>query len=308
MKVIKTTVHRMFFDEKCLRLICVGQAINVFDLKTMKKIKRIGGFHYLSYGAIDYKHDKLYVTNTLGDISIFNLGDLSYINSVKTGVTDGKLTVNETDGRVCIWGFAHYRSLVAIGDPKTLNVRRFDVDEGPYFTSLRLYTSSSHKLFRFVGDDFYLIKSFRVAENEKRPKYKPKTVYGIYGEDDGVLFNKKTLNEWDAYVLTNVGAFDGGFYGASYVLYGENVIPCEQLLNKKEWISFVRNYNGRFVLGSSKAVYEFTNGFTEKRKLAELNYLSDYCEANGKRYIGAWNRLIVADINEDISEYDFDNG
>ena len=65
--------YQILIDEKYSRLLCVGVSIHVFDLKTMRKITRIGGFSYLSYASIDYPGDKLYALNTVGDLKVFNL-------------------------------------------------------------------------------------------------------------------------------------------------------------------------------------------------------------------------------------------
>ena len=54
-------------------------------------------------------------------------------------------------------------------------------------------------------------------------------------------------------------------------------------------------------------MYEFSNDFQEKREIAVMPYLDDYCEFDGNRYIGSWDRLVVAKSSEDLTDYDFND-
>lgn len=110
MKNIKMNTYQILIDEKYSRLLCVGVSIHVFDLKTMRKITRIGGFSYLSYASIDYPGDKLYALNTVGDLKVFNLKDFALVASVKTGVKDGRIVINATKCQMLLGNFRNIKS------------------------------------------------------------------------------------------------------------------------------------------------------------------------------------------------------
>lgn len=160
MKNIKMNTYQILIDEKYSRLLCVGVSIHVFDLKTMSKITRIGGFSYLSYASIDYPGDKLYALNTVGDLKVFNLKDFALVASVKTGVKDGRIVINGTKGEVCIWGSRSRRAEVAVVILKNLTVKRLDFER----RFDEMIARTDYELMRFEGEDFYLIESFCVTK------------------------------------------------------------------------------------------------------------------------------------------------
>lgn len=302
MKNIKMNTYQILIDEKYSRLLCVGVSIHVFDLKTMRKITRIGGFSYLSYASIDYPGDKLYALNTVGDLKVFNLKDFELVASVKTGVKDGRIVINATKGEVCIWGFRSRRAEVAVVMLKNLTVKRLDFER----RFDEMIARTDYELMRFEGEDFYLIESFCVTKKGKRKKLTDETVYGRYSFVDGKLINKEVIKKWNGVFVLGVASFDGGFCDAKAILYGDTVIKGKSLF-KKEYIKFVKKYGDRFVIGTGRAVYEFSNDFQEKREIAVMPYLDDYCEFDGNRYIGSWNRLVVAKSSEDLTDHDFND-
>lgn len=302
MKNIKMNTYQILIDEKYSRLLCVGVSIHVFDLKTMRKITRIGGFSYLSYASIDYPGDKLYALNTVGDLKVFNLKNFALVASVKTGVKDGRIVINATKGEVCIWGFRSRRAEVAVVMLKNLTVKRLDFER----RFDEMIARTDYELMRFEGEDFYLIESFCVTKKGKRKKLTDETVYGRYSFVDGKLINKEVIKKWNGVFVLGVEGFDGGFCDAKAILYGDTVIKGKSLF-KKEYIKFVKKYGDRFVIGTGRAVYEFSNDFQEKREIAVMPYLDDYCEFDGKRYIGSWDRLVVAKSSEDLTDHDFND-
>ena len=302
MKNIKMNTYQILIDEKYSRLLCVGVSIHVFDLKTMRKITRIGGFSYLSYASIDYPGDKLYALNTVGDLKVFNLKNFALVASVKTGVKDGRIVINATKGEVCIWGFRSRRAEVAVVMLKNLTVKRLDFER----RFDEMIARTDYELMRFEGEDFYLIESFCVTKKGKRKKLTDETVYGRYSFVDGKLINKEVIKKWNGVFVLGVEGFDGGFCDAKAILYGDTVIKGKSLF-KKEYIKFVKKYGDRFVIGTGQAVYEFSNDFQEKREIAVMPYLDDYCEFDGNRYIGSWDRLVVAKSSEDLTDYDFND-
>ena len=189
MKNIKMNTYQILIDEKYSRLLCVGVSIHVFDLKTMRKITRIGGFSYLSYASIDYPGDKLYALNTVGDLKVFNLKDFALVASVKTGVKDGRIVINGTKGEVCIWGSRSRRAEVAVVILKNLTVKRLDFER----RFDEMIARTDYELMRFEGEDFYLIESFCVTKKGKRKKLTDETVYGRYSFVDGKLINKEVI-------------------------------------------------------------------------------------------------------------------
>lgn len=302
MKNIKMNTYQILIDEKYSRLLCVGVSIHVFDLKTMRKITRIGGFSYLSYASIDYPGDKLYALNTVGDLKVFNLKNFALVASVKTGVKDGRIVINATKGEVCIWGFRSRRAEVAVVMLKNLTVKRLDFER----RFDEMIARTDYELMRFEGEDFYLIESFCVTKKGKRKKLTDETVYGRYSFVDGKLINKEVIKKWNGVFVLGVEGFDGGFCDAKAILYGDTVIKGKSLF-KKEYIKFVKKYGDRFVIGTGRAVYEFSNDFQEKREIAVMPYLDDYCEFDGNRYIGSWDRLVVAKLSEDLTDHDFND-
>lgn len=302
MKNIKMNTYQILIDEKYSRLLCVGVSIHVFDLKTMRKITRIGGFSYLSYASIDYPGDKLYALNTVGDLKVFNLKNFALVASVKTGVKDGRIVINATKGEVCIWGFRSRRAEVAVVMLKNLTVKRLDFER----RFDEMIARTDYELMRFEGEDFYLIESFCVTKKGKRKKLTDETVYGRYSFVDGKLINKEVIKKWNGVFVLGVEGFDGGFCAAKAILYGDTVIKGKSLF-KKEYIKFVKKYGDRFVIGTGRAVYEFSNDFQEKREIAVMPYLDDYCEFDGNRYIGSWDRLVVAKLSEDLTDHDFND-
>lgn len=294
--------YQILIDEKYSRLLCVGVSIHVFDLKTMRKITRIGGFSYLSYASIDYPGDKLYALNTVGDLKVFNLKNFALVASVKTGVKDGRIVINATKGEVCIWGFKSRRAEVAVVMLKNLTVKRLDFER----RFDEMIARTDYELMRFEGEDFYLIESFCVTKKGKRKKLTDETVYGRYSFVDGKLINKEVIKKWNGVFVLGVASFDGGFCDAKAILYGDTVIKGKSLF-KKEYIKFVKKYGDRFVIGTGRAVYEFSNDFQEKREIAVMPYLDDYCEFDGNRYIGSWDRLVVAKSSEDLTDHDFND-
>lgn len=302
MKNIKMNTYQILIDEKYSRLLCVGVSIHVFDLKTMRKITRIGGFSYLSYASIDYPGDKLYALNTVGDLKVFILKDFELVASVKTGVKDGRIVINATKGEVCIWGFRSRRAEVAVVMLKNLTVKRLDFER----RFDEMIARTDYELMRFEGEDFYLIESFCVTKKGKRKKLTDETVYGRYSFVDGKLINKEVIKKWNGVFVLGVASFDGGFCDAKAILYGDTVIKGKSLF-KKEYIKFVKKYGDRFVIGTGRAVYEFSNDFQEKREIAVMPYLDDYCEFDGNRYIGSWDRLVVAKSSEDLTDHDFND-
>ena len=302
MKNIKMNTYQILIDEKYSRLLCVGVSIHVFDLKTMRKITRIGGFSYLSYASIDYSGDKLYALNTVGDLKVFNLKNFALVASVKTGVKDGRIVINATKGEVCIWGFRSRRAEVAVVMLKNLTVKRLDFER----RFDEMIARTDYELMRFEGEDFYLIESFCVTKKGKRKKLTNETVYGRYSFVDGKLINKEVIKKWNGVFVLGVEGFDGGFCDAGAILCGDTVIKGKSLF-KKEYIKFVKKYGDRFVIGTGRAVYEFSNDFQEKREIAVMPYLDDYCEFDGNRYIGSWDRLVVAKSSEDLTDYDFND-
>lgn len=302
MKNIKMNTYQILIDEKYSRLLCVGVSIHVFDLKTMRKITRIGGFSYLSYASIDYPGDKLYALNTVGDLKVFNLKNFALVASVKTGVKDGRIVINATKGEVCIWGFRSRRAEVAVVMLKNLTVKRLDFER----RFDEMIARTDYELMRFEGEDFYLIESFCVTKKGKRKKLTDETVYGRYSFVDGKLINKEVIKKWNGVFVLGVEGFDGGFCDAGAILCGDTVIKGKSLF-KKEYIKFVKKYGDRFVIGTGRAVYEFSNDFQEKREIAVMPYLDDYCEFDGNRYIGSWDRLVVAKLSEDLTDHDFND-
>lgn len=302
MKNIKMNTYQILIDEKYSRLLCVGVSIHVFDLKTMRKITRIGGFSYLSYASIDYLGDKLYALNTVGDLKVFNLKNFALVASVKTGVKDGRIVINATKGEVCIWGFRSRRAEVAVVMLKNLTVKRLDFER----RFDEMIARTDYELMRFEGEDFYLIESFCVTKKGKRKKLTDETVYGRYSFVDGKLINKEVIKKWNGVFVLGVEGFDGGFCDAGAILCGDTVIKGKSLF-KKEYIKFVKKYGDRFVIGTGRAVYEFSNDFQEKREIAVMPYLDDYCEFDGNRYIGSWDRLVVAKLSEDLTDHDFND-
>lgn len=302
MKNIKMNTYQILIDEKYSRLLCVGVSIHVFDLKTMRKITRIGGFSYLSYASIDYSGDKLYALNTVGDLKVFNLKDFALVASVKTGVKDGRIVINGTKNEICVWGYDYKKEAVAVIELQTFSVKRFAV-ETRYD---EMIARTDYELMRFEGEDFYLIESFCVTKKGKRKKLTNETVYGRYSFVDGKLINKEVIKKWNGVFVLGVESFDGGFCDAGAILYGDTVIKGKSLF-KKEYIKFVKKYGDRFVIGTGRAVYEFSNDFQEKREIAVMPYLDDYCEFEGNRYIGSWDRLVVAKSSEDLTDHDFND-
>ena len=302
MKNLKMRVYQILIDEKYSRLLCVGVSIHVFDLKTMRKITSIGGFSYLSYASIDYPGDKLYALNTVGDLKVFNLKNFALVASVKTGVKDGRIVINATKGEVCIWGFRSRRAEVAVVMLKNLTVKRLDFER----RFDEMIARTDYELMRFEGEDFYLIESFCVTKKGKRKKLTNETVYGRDSFVDGKLINKEVIKKWNGVFVLGVEGFDGGFCDAGAILCGDTVIKGKSLF-KKEYIKFVKKYGDRFVIGTGRAVYEFSNDFQEKREIAVMPYLDDYCEFDGNRYIGSWDRLVVAKSSEDLTDYDFND-
>lgn len=294
--------YQILIDEKYSRLLCVGVSIHVFDLKTMRKITRIGGFSYLSYASIDYSGDKLYALNTVGDLKVFILKDFELVASVKTGVKDGRIVINGTKGEVCIWGSRSRRAEVAVVMLKNLTVKRLDFER----RFDEMIARTDYELMRFEGEDFYLIESFCVTKKGKRKKLTNETVYGRYSFVDGKLINKEVIKKWNGVFVLGVEGFDGGFCDAGAILCGDTVIKGKSLF-KKEYIKFVKKYGDRFVIGTGRAVYEFSNDFQEKREIAVMPYLDDYCEFDGNRYIGSWDRLVVAKLSEDLTDHDFND-
>ena len=236
MKNIKMNTYQILIDEKYSRLLCVGVSIHVFDLKTMRKITRIGGFSYLSYASIDYPGDKLYALNTVGDLKVFNLKNFALVASVKTGVKDGRIVINATKGEVCIWGFRSRRAEVAVVMLKNLTVKRLDFER----RFDEMIARTDYELMRFEGEDFYLIESFCVTKKGKRKKLTDETVYGRYSFVDGKLINKEVIKKWNGVFVLGVEGFDGGFCDAGAILYGDTVIKGKSLF-KKEYIKFVKS-------------------------------------------------------------------
>lgn len=185
---------------------------------------------------------------------------------------------------------------------KNLTVKRLDFER----RFDEMIARTDYELMRFEGEDFYLIESFCVTKKGKRKKLTDETVYGRYSFVDGKLINKEIIKKWNGVFVLGVEGFDGGFCDAGAILYGDTVIKGKSLF-KKEYIKFVKKYGDRFVIGTGRAVYEFSNDFQEKREIAVMPYLDDYCEFDGNRYIGSWDRLVVAKLSEDLTDHDFND-
>lgn len=185
---------------------------------------------------------------------------------------------------------------------KNLTVKRLDFER----RFDEMIARTDYELMRFEGEDFYLIESFCVTKKGKRKKLTDETVYGRYSFVDGKLINKEVIKKWNGVFVLGVASFDGGFCDAKAILYGDTVIKGKSLF-KKEYIKFVKKYGDRFVIGTGRAVYEFSNDFQEKREIAVMPYLDDYCEFDGNRYIGSWDRLVVAKSSEDLTDHDFND-
>ena len=185
---------------------------------------------------------------------------------------------------------------------KNLTVKRLDFER----RFDEMIARTDYELMRFEGEDFYLIESFCVTKKGKRKKLTNETVYGRYSFVDGKLINKEVIKKWNGVFVLGVEGFDGGFCDAGAILCGDTVIKGKSLF-KKEYIKFVKKYGDRFVIGTGRAVYEFSNDFQEKREIAVMPYLDDYCEFDGNRYIGSWDRLVVAKSSEDLTDYDFND-
>ena len=185
---------------------------------------------------------------------------------------------------------------------KNLTVKRLDFER----RFDEMIARTDYELMRFEGEDFYLIESFCVTKKGKRKKLTDETVYGRYSFVDGKLINKEVIKKWNGVFVLGVEGFDGGFCDAGAILCGDTVIKGKSLF-KKEYIKFVKKYGDRFVIGTGRAVYEFSNDFQEKREIAVMPYLDDYCEFDGNRYIGSWDRLVVAKSSEDLTDHDFND-
>lgn len=282
--------YRIAFDEIRLRFFLLSRrSVRVFDAETNKLITKLQDIANPNQIYISQKNNLIAVKSTVGQFAFYTAEDFSSLGKIKmkgSPNTDADFYYDEEEN--LLYGIAN----------KNLNQHLYCVSPqtSEYFT-VPLYGMSReaqegekphtrYVLHKHSDGGFYLIRNFYDIGSSRRTY---ESSYGRYEKEGNTLaLKEKFLSTTER----RLELFDIAEKEASAQINDF----CKALKDRQEFFgSTYRNARGLFLV-TNKAAYRLTESGSEEVYRAE--YMSDYAEFRGRRYICTWEWCLVQTIED----------
>lgn len=294
---ISEKAHEIVIDELFSRFFILGGSVWVYDLKTNEKIARLNDISYPTCVCVSRKNNMVFVQSTDGRFAFYTADSLTFLGKLKIRGcqnTDEDFYYDEEEN--IVYGIF----ICSRGDG------------GVGYGLAELYPD------KLQYSTIYLPQLD--LEREKQDGEKPYTRYAFHKHAKGGYY---IIRNW-----YNVGAGAARIYencygrfekeGKALVLKEKLLRNCERTLEKMDitegenaayiykfcktiereyFVRIRKNERGLFLI-TSKAVYHLLSD-GEFEEVCRGEYISDYAEFGGRRYICAWNRCLVRDMEKD---------
>lgn len=282
--------YRIAFDEIRLRFFLLSQrSVRVFDAETNKLITKLQDISNPNQIYISQKNNMIAVKSTVGQFSFYTVEDFSFLGKIKmkgSPNTDADFYYDEEEN--LLYGIVNknLNQHVYCVSPKTLDYftlplygmnREAQEGEKPY---------TRYAFHKHSDGSFYLIRNFYAVGSSQRIY---ESSYGRYAKEGNALALKEQIFSTTERRLELLDIVEKE---AS----AQITDFCKALKNRQEFFrSTYRNARGLFLV-TNKAVYRHAESGFEEVYRAE--YLSDYAEFSGRRYICTWEWCLVQTIKE----------
>ncbi len=296
--IISGRAYEIVIDEPSSRFFIIGGSVWVYDLRTNEKIARLNDISYPTFVYVSHKNNIVLVQSTDGRFAFYTAGSLAFLGKLKIrgchntdedfyfdeeeNTVYGIYTCGRDDGGVG-YGLAEIYpdklQYSATPLPQSRRGREKQGGKAPY---------TRYCFVRHAKDGYYMIRNCYSwdASTDGLPTYYD-CCYGRFKKegDDLVLKEKILTSDERSLELSDIteGApiisqFRKTFRGREYLIRTRK--------NEKE----------SFVI-TNKAVYRLLpNGKLEE--VCREQYMSDYAEFGGRRYICTWRYCLVQDMEK----------
>lgn len=305
-QIIRGKAHNIIFDEPLSRFFIIGGSVWVYDLRTNEKIGRLKDIHYPTCVGISHKNNILFVQSTDGHFGFYTADTLEFLGKLTiryVSSTDNDFYYDEQDNVICgirtISCHPRYPNetigfeLVEIM-PKQCAYTAIHLPQLE-FSKEKEVEGHSYTMYRFCkydGKSYYIIRNFRNWSDESGLPTYYDSCYGRFEKEGNSLILKERIFETNERMLEFVDVAERTDAPRIHELF-------EKLSQKGTpaylWRTY-RNERGLFAI-TERAVYRMLPG-GEIEEVAREEYMSDYKEYNGKKYICTWDHCIIEDIED----------
>lgn len=280
-KKLPYKTHEIAFDEKNSRFFLVGNALYAFDIKTNKAIKRMSDIPYKNHIYISYKNNLAILSSTDGRFAIYSLDELELLGIIKLKGrdvhTDHHFCYDEEHNKlygIMLQGLTQYWVCIS---PDTLEYTNDLCMEDVYSPEGE---RSSYTLIKYSNGSVYMTRGYYDKNGCVCSKYER------YECNGGKLEYKETI----------MPKFDNS--NAPTIISPETYHRLRNLYKEHKIKGYpekeVKFDSGLYYI-SSEAIYRAKED-GEFEEIYSGEYISDYAEYNGRRYICTWSFCIVQDI------------
>ncbi len=296
---INGSAYEIVIDEPASRFFIIGGSVWVYDVNTNKKIARLNDIGYPTYVYVSHKNNVVLVQSTDGRFAFYAANSLAFLGKLKirgSQNTDEDFYYDETENTVYgiyICGrsdggvgyglaeiYPNKLQYSAIDLPQLEPEREKQQNEKPY---------TRYVFHKHTKDGYYMIRNFNnvgTAATGSPRIYE--SCYGRFAKEGKTLVLKEKLFTTDERILGKLDVTER----ADSLKISEF---CKTFRGRGEYLIRIRkSEEGLFVI-TSEAVYRlFPNGrFAE---ICREQYMSDYAEFGGRRYICTWKYCLVQDM------------
>ncbi len=294
--IINGRAYEIVIDELFSRFFIIGGSVWVYDLKTNEKIARLNDISYPTYVYVSHKNNLVLVQSTDGRFAFYTADTLSFLGKLKIrgchntdedfyygeeeNAAYGIYTCGRSDGGVG-YGFAEIYpdklQYSAIPLPQLKFDREKKSDKAPY---------TRYCFVRHAKDGYYIIRNCCAwgASKGGLPTFYD-CCYGRFEkESDDLILKEKLLTSYERTLELSditegvpiISQFRKTFCGREYLIRTR------------------KSERGLFVI-TNEAVYRLlSEGALEE--VCREQYMSDYAEFGGRRYICTWKYCLVQDM------------
>ena len=290
---ISGSAYNITFDEVNSRFFLLSErSVRVFDIETLERIAKLSDIANPNQIFISHKNGFIAVKSTVGQLAFYSVNDLSFLGKVRLkgcSNTDPDFCYDEEEN--VIYGIANSVKrgidyFIYRVSPETLTYStiplypmKCEVKEGekPY---------TLYHFHKYSQGSYYLIRNFYDIGGSRRTY---ESCYGRYEEEDGTLVLK------EKYISTTERRLK--LVDVTEKEASAQIEDFRKKLSTKSSGYFThtyRNERGLFLI-TSEAVYHLGSS-GEFEEVYHAQYMSDYAEFRGRRYICTCEWCLVQDI------------
>lgn len=277
---------RIAFDEARSRFFLLNQrSVRAFDAETNKTIATLKDIANPNQIYISQKNNLIAVKSTVGQFAFYAVNDFSFLGKIKmkgAPNTDADFYYDEEEN--FLYGILdkNFNQHVYCVSPQTLEYFTFPLYGMNRDAQKGEKPHTRYALHRYSNGAFYLIRNFYDVGPSRRTY---ESSYGKYEREGNTLVLKEQIFSTTERRLELIDVTEKE---ASAKIDGF----CNVLKTRQEYFRRIyRNAHGLFLI-TNEAVYR-RKADDEFEEVYRAEYMSDYAEFHGRRYICTWEWCLV---------------